>query len=179
LQDHNACPPSEHIKPGDSLPLYFIISILILTAIYDLVSQGCSFLRLYHNQHLYSYFPFLHNIPCVSQVVGGEGGLNLTTKILHKANIFERLTTGCTVRRSNPGGARFSAVQTGPGADPASCRMGTGSFLGLKCGWGVLLTAHPLLKRGQERVELYLYSPSRTSRTVTGEILIFFKVIFP
>jgi hypothetical protein len=31
-------------------------------------------------------------------------------------------------------GARFSAlVQTGPGAHPASCTMGTGSFLGVKC----------------------------------------------
>jgi len=29
--------------------------------------------------------------------------------------------------------ARFSApVQTGPGAHPASCTMGTGSFLGVK-----------------------------------------------
>jgi hypothetical protein len=43
-------------------------------------------------------------------------------------------------------GARFSApVQTGPGAHPASCTMGTGSFPGVKCGWGVLLTTHPLL----------------------------------
>jgi hypothetical protein len=42
----------------------------------------------------------------------------------------ERLATGWTVRGSNPGGeARFSApVQTGPGAHPASCTMGTGSF---------------------------------------------------
>jgi hypothetical protein len=34
-------------------------------------------------------------------------------------------------------------VQTGPGAHPASCKMGTGSFPGVKCGWGVLLTTHP------------------------------------
>jgi len=43
-------------------------------------------------------------------------------------------------------GARFSApVETGPGAHPASCTMGTGSFLGVKSGWGVMLTSHPLL----------------------------------
>jgi len=43
-------------------------------------------------------------------------------------------------------GARFSApVQTGPGAYPASCTMGIGSFPGVKCGRGVLLTPHPLL----------------------------------
>jgi hypothetical protein len=42
--------------------------------------------------------------------------------------------------------ARFSApVQTGPGAHPASCTMGTGSFPGVKCGWVVLMTTHPLL----------------------------------
>jgi len=42
--------------------------------------------------------------------------------------------------------ARFSApVQTGPEAHPASCTMGTGSFLGVRCGRGVTLTPHPLL----------------------------------
>jgi hypothetical protein len=45
-----------------------------------------------------------------------------------------------------PVGARFSArVQTGPGAHPASCTMGTGSFLGVNCCRGVTLTSHPLL----------------------------------
>jgi hypothetical protein len=39
----------------------------------------------------------------------------------------------------------FLPVQTGPGAHPASCTMGTGSFPGVKCGRGVLLTTHPLL----------------------------------
>jgi hypothetical protein len=43
-------------------------------------------------------------------------------------------------------GARFSApVQTGPGAHPASCKMGTGSFPGVKYGRGVLLATRPLL----------------------------------
>ena len=28
---------------------------------------------------------------------------------------------------------------------PSSCKMGTGSFPGVKYGWGVLLTTHPLL----------------------------------
>jgi len=39
----------------------------------------------------------------------------------------------------------FPPVQTGPGAHPASCKMGTVSFPGAKCGRGVLLTTHPLL----------------------------------
>ena len=43
-------------------------------------------------------------------------------------------------------GARFSApVQTGPGAHPASCTMGAGSFTRVKSGRGVTLTPHPLL----------------------------------
>ena len=42
-------------------------------------------------------------------------------------------------------GRDFPPVQTGPGVHPASCKMGTGSFPGLKCGRGVLLTTHPLL----------------------------------
>ena len=42
-------------------------------------------------------------------------------------------------------GRDFPPVQTGPGAHPASCKMGTGSFPGVKCGQGVLLTTHPLL----------------------------------
>ena len=47
---------------------------------------------------------------------------------------------------SNPGGdGIFPPVQTGPEAHPASCTMGTGSFPGVKCGRGVLLTTHPLL----------------------------------
>ena len=42
-------------------------------------------------------------------------------------------------------GREVSHVQTGPGAHPASCKMGTGSFQWVKCGQGVLLTTHPLL----------------------------------
>jgi len=43
-------------------------------------------------------------------------------------------------------GARFSAhVQTGPGAHPAFCKIGTGSFPAVQSGRGVRLTPHPLL----------------------------------
>jgi hypothetical protein len=61
--------------------------------------------------------------------------------------------------------ARFSAPdQTGPGAHPASCTMGTESFPGVESGRGVTLTPHPLLvPRSKNRVELYLYSPQRPS----------------
>jgi len=55
---------------------------------------------------------------------------------------------------------RFSApVQTRPGSHPASCTMGTESFIGVKTAgpWRWPLT--PFYCSGQERVELYLYSP--------------------
>jgi hypothetical protein len=39
-------------------------------------------------------------------------------------------------------GRDFPPVQTGTVAHSASCKMGTGSFLGVKCGRGVLLTTH-------------------------------------
>ena len=39
----------------------------------------------------------------------------------------------------------FPPVQTGPGAHPASCTMGTVSFPRVKSGRGVMLTPHPLL----------------------------------
>ena len=41
-------------------------------------------------------------------------------------------------------GRDFPPVQTSPGAHPA-CKLGTGSFPGVKCGRGVLLTTHPHL----------------------------------
>jgi len=45
-----------------------------------------------------------------------------------------------------PVGAKFStSVQTGPGAHPASCTVGTGSFQVVKSGWSVTLTPYPIL----------------------------------
>ena len=65
-------------------------------------------------------------------------------------------------------GRDISPVQTGPGAHPASCKMGTESFLRVKCGRGVLLTTHPLLVLRYVRVELYLYPPSGPHRACNG-----------
>jgi hypothetical protein len=67
---------------------------------------------------------------------------------------------------------RFSApVQTGPGADPASYTMGTGSFLGVK--WPGSGVDHPPPSNAEvkEGVELYLYSPSGPSWPVLGRLL--------
>jgi hypothetical protein len=70
-------------------------------------------------------------------------------------------------------GARFSApVNTDPGAHPASCTMGTGSFPGVKLPWRG--GDHPS-RSGAEvkrRVELYHYSPSGPSWPVIGWTLL-------
>ena len=56
-------------------------------------------------------------------------------------------------------GRDFPTIQTGTGAHPASCTMGTGSFPGVKCGRDVGLTPTPSSAEVLERVELYHYSP--------------------
>ena len=86
-------------------------------------------------------------------------------KVLMELNCFfmgrvaqsvQRLPTDWTVRGSNPGGARFSApVQTGPEAHPASCTMGTASFPGVRCCWGVTLTLHTLLAQRSKIEQSY------------------------
>ena len=76
------------------------------------------------------------------------------------AQSVQRLTTGWMVRGWNPGEARFTAVETGPGTHPASCTMGTESFPWVESDRGVTLTPHPLIvPSSRNRVELYLYSP--------------------
>ena len=103
------------------------------------------------------------------RMFGGRGSWHLGEHLLFKAcnilvviimNFMSAIIQGCgpgssvgiaTELRVGPSGIEprwgrdFAPVQTGPGAHPASCTTGTGSFPGLKCGRGVLLTTHPLL----------------------------------
>ena len=65
-------------------------------------------------------------------------------------------------------GRDFPPVQTGPVLHPASCKMGTWSFLGVKCERDVLLTTHPFYCCDHGRVELYLYPPFGTNRACDG-----------
>jgi hypothetical protein len=53
---------------------------------------------------------------------------------------------GLDVSGSNPGRDEiFCPSRPALGAHPASCKMGTVSFPGVKCGRGVLLTTHQIL----------------------------------
>ena len=62
------------------------------------------------------------------------------------AQSVQRNPTALAVLGSNPVGTSFSSpVQTGPVVHPASCTMGTGSFLLVNCGLGVSLSPYPFL----------------------------------
>jgi hypothetical protein len=56
-------------------------------------------------------------------------------------------------------GGISAPVQTGPGAHPASCTKGTGSFPGVKRPEHGVDHPPPSSTEVKERVELYLYSP--------------------
>ena len=73
-----------------------------------------------------------------------------------------------------PVGVRFSApVQTGPGANPASCTVGTGSLPGVKRPERDVDHPPPPIAEVEGRVELYLYSASGPSCPVLGRPLPF------
>ena len=62
---------------------------------------------------------------------------------------------------------RFSApVQTGPGAHPAFCTMGTGSFPVVKSDRGVTLTLHPFLMPRSRKSRAILLLPLWAVRRV-------------
>jgi hypothetical protein len=66
-------------------------------------------------------------------------------------------------------GRDFPPVQTGPGAHPTSCTMGTGSFPGVKSGRGVTLTTQPLLAPKSWKSRATPLAPHwATTGTVTG-----------
>ena len=68
-------------------------------------------------------------------------------------------------------GEIFPPVQTGPGAHPASCTMGTGSFPGVRYGWGVLLTTyHLLVPRSWKSRAIPLPTLWATTGPVTGTL---------
>ena len=68
-----------------------------------------------------------------------------------------------------PVGPRFSAaVQIGPGAYPATCTMGTGTYPRVKRPGACCRPPTPSMCRGHERVVLHLYSPSGPQWPVIG-----------
>jgi len=83
----------------------------------------------------------LNTLPATNNLVSlNNSGVKKRYRKLHfiVIKIKDKSTSGVVI-------VRFSApVQTGPEAHPASCKMGTGSFPGVRCCRGVTLTPHPL-----------------------------------
>jgi hypothetical protein len=103
------------------------------------------------------------------EVCGARTGRYVSVELfclidLRVGRVLSRYTDWLRAGRSGdriPVGARFSApVQSGLGAHPASCTMGTGYIPRVESGRGVTLTPQPLLElRSKNRVALYLCSP--------------------
>jgi hypothetical protein len=68
-------------------------------------------------------------------------------------------------------GRDFPPVQNGPGAHPASCTMGTGSFPAIKCGRDVTLTTHPFLAPRSWKSRTISLSPLGHYRACNGVTL--------
>jgi hypothetical protein len=78
-----------------------------------------------------------------------------------------------------PVGTRFFApVQTGHGAHPASCVMGTGSFPGVKYGRGVLLTTYFLLRLWSWKSKAKPLPTLGHTGPVTGLLYLYFYPLF-
>jgi len=71
----------------------------------------------------------------------------------------------------------FPPFQTGPGAHPASSKMGTGSFPGVKSGRDVLLTTHHLLVPRSWKSRAILSGPHRACNGNTLTYLHIFSII--
>ena len=77
-------------------------------------------------------------------------------------------------------GARFSApIQTGSGAHPASCTMGTVSFPGINQQGGIDHQP-PSSAEVEERVYLYIYFPYGPSWPINGDLYLYllFTLLF-
>jgi len=75
-------------------------------------------------------------------------------------------------------GRDFPPVQTGPGANPASCKMGTEPFMGVNCRRGVLLTTHPFLVPRSCKSRAILLPTLWPHRACNGITLLYFVKFF-
>ena len=113
-----------------------------------------------HNVECFTVKPACSQSSRQASIICGNNAKPLNTLWAWQLSRYsDWLRAGRSWDRS-PVWARFSApVQTGPGAHPAPCTMGTGSFAGVEAAgvWGWPPT--PSNVEVLERVELYLYSP--------------------
>ena len=96
---------------------------------FEVVIQSCSV-----HISIYTHSQEHNNITISSNICGPGSSVGTATELRAGLSGIE-----------SRWGRDFPPVQTGPGTHPASCKMGTGSFSGVKCGRGVLLITHHLL----------------------------------
>ena len=99
-----------------------------------------------HSDYYYYYYALLFKAICLTQIHVTNLCVCVCVCVCVPGSSVGRATE-LRVGRSgieSRWGRGFPSVQTGSGAHPASCTMGTGSFSGVKCGRSVLLTTHPL-----------------------------------
>ena len=109
----------------------------------------------------------------------------MTTKNISKSKVgrcvrLTTLTPSCVVMKS--GNLNFlepsgPLLQTGPETHPASRKMGTGSFRGVKCGRGLLLNTHPLLvPRSWKSRDISLPTLRGHTGHVTGSLYLYIYI---
>jgi len=140
-----------------SLPLTVAIPVTVLTMVIPCNDNTCSVYRTSIRVHCVHSNTLSLPSTCSAITLPSSGSITqmyVTTIIVLYFNmacgpgssvgIATELHAGRSGIESR-WGRDFPPIQTGPGAHPASCSMGTGSFPGVNCGRGVLLTTHPLL----------------------------------
>ena len=121
-------------------PLHAILLLFVL--IFNILYT----LYIFHTHMCFIYFISEKTVSFLMR----DSAPQRQVRYIYIAQSVQRLTTGWTVRDRIPMGTRFSTpFETGPGAHPAPCTMGTGSFPGVKRpGLGVDIHPHlaPRLK---------------------------------
>jgi hypothetical protein len=142
--------------------LYFVFQYAVPCILYHSVLWPTNTHNYLTNYHTATCFDTtvpssdsLQSVPChVTPVFQMQlSVIQFTVKMFHRGFMWAGSSAGIATAYGldSPGiesrwGTRFSApVQNGREAHPASCKMGTGSFPGVRCGRGVTLTPHPLL----------------------------------
>jgi hypothetical protein len=120
---------------------YSSVSFVGLFSLHLCGRSGCSLLFL----RITSLLSFINLRSALCSMPNLEPGIVLVFKLLPVYLLTFDWLRAVRSGIESQWGRDIPPVQTGPGANTASCKMGNGSFPGVKFSRGVLLTTHPLL----------------------------------